>query len=160
MFFSCCIKNIHGREASVCKNKLGKGGTSTVPNSSGNVQELHPRRAREQHPHVHARVFNASRSSLGAGAPPALFTLPFPPLPPSPMCFYSSREQSSVRQIQLHSWLGSTCLFSVPARRLPAPLAPLLRGGGRGGREQGRWGGKQEQAAAFQTLICLKLKPV
>lgn len=29
-----------------------------------------------------------------------------------------------------------------------------------GGGEQGCWGGKREQAAACQALICLKLKPV
>lgn len=93
------------------------------------------------------------RTPLEAGAPPVPpALLSFPLLSCAFIPF-----TNSVCQTRLHSWLCSTCLFSMPARRSPAPLALWLRGGGskRGG-EQGWWGGKQEQAAAFPSPYLFK----
>lgn len=61
--------------------------------------------------------------------PHATPLLPFPFLPCAFIPF-----ANSVCQIRLHSWLCSTCLFSMAVQRSPALLAPWLRVGGSGGR--------------------------
>lgn len=50
-------------------------------------------------------------------------------------------------------------VFYACAALASSACAKAQRWRQRGG-EQGWWGGKQEQAAACQALICLKLKPV
>lgn len=119
----------------------GKGWGSVMPNSSENVAVgLCPpplwrgaQDSRTDPPAGMCRGFvTESRSPLEPRAPPAPHSIPLLTFPLLPCAFI--HFANSVCQIQLHSWLCSTCLFSMPARRSPAPLAPRLRGGGGGGR--------------------------
>lgn len=95
----------------------------------------------------------------GRGTPSSLRSAPSS-LHPSPMCFYffcKQRAPNPTSQLaRLHVFVFCACAALASTA---CALAPSWRRRA-GGREQGRWGGKREQAAAFQTLICLKLKPV
>lgn len=111
---------------------LRKCGCRTVP-SSTLAQGTRPAPSRTDPPASMCRGFvTESRSPLEPRAPPAPHSIPLLTFPLLPCAFI--HFANSVCQIQLHSWLCSTCLFSMPARRSPAPLAPRLRGGGGGGR--------------------------
>lgn len=117
---------------------LGKGCGSVMPNSSGKVAvglspPPIPRRAQDPAAGMCQGFVLELRSPLEPRAPPA----PLLPFPLHSCAFIHSAN--SVCQIQLHSWLCSTCLFSMPARRSPAPLAPRLRGGGSAGGDGGEW---------------------
>lgn len=72
------------------------------------------------------------------------------------MCFYAfckQRMPNPTSQLALlHVFVFYAC---AAARQLRCGSEVEAAGG-----EQGWWGGKREQAAAFQALICLKLKPV
>lgn len=132
-----------GKHVQKQPSSLGKGWGTVMPNSSGNValglflpavstQGIGSAPLHTDPPVGVCQGFvTEPRSPLEAGAPPAPPPTPLLPFPLLPCAFIPFAN--SICQIRLHSWLCSTCLFSMPVRRSPAPLVPRLRGGGSGG---------------------------
>lgn len=132
---------------------LGKEWEVVMPNSSRNVAvglslPPLPRRAQDPAARMCQGFVRESRSPLESRAPLAPQSVPLLSFPLLSCAFIHSA--SSVCQIQLHSWLCSTCLFSVPARRSPAPLAERWRGEGG---EQGWWLGNGSRLLLAKPLF-------
>lgn len=137
-------------------SSLGKGWGSVVPNSSENVAvglspPPLPRRAQDPPAGMCQGFVTKSPCSLEPRAPPAPHSDPLLPFLLLPCAFIHS--VNSECQIQLHSWLCSTCLFSMPVRRSPAPLAPRLRGGGSGGESRAGGEGNRSRLLLAKPLF-------